>query len=76
MSETDHVSNYARKHAWLSRNALWGFDVPEPKPWKKAHTGGQGSRPCRYAADVAEKIAAVLREWAEQAKKRGDHVDE
>lgn len=29
-------SNYARKRAWLLKNAMWGFDVPEPKPWKRA----------------------------------------
>lgn len=28
-------SNYARKRAWLRRHAMWGFDVPEPKPWKR-----------------------------------------
>lgn len=29
-------SNYARKKIWLHKNAMWGFDVPEPKPWKRA----------------------------------------
>lgn len=26
-------SKYARKHAYLSKNGLWGFQVPSPKPW-------------------------------------------
>ncbi len=28
-------SNYARKFAWLNSNGLWGFEVPDPKPWRK-----------------------------------------
>ena len=29
-------SNYARKKKWLkSNNVDFGFQVPEPKPWKK-----------------------------------------
>ena len=27
-------SNYARKARYLKRVGLWGFQVPEPKPWK------------------------------------------
>jgi len=27
-------SNYERKHEYLSRNGLWGFEVSNPKPWK------------------------------------------
>jgi endonuclease YncB( thermonuclease family) len=29
-------SQYARKKAYCHKNGVWGFDVPEPKPWKKA----------------------------------------
>lgn len=66
MSTGRKTSNYARKHAYLSRHALWGFEVPEPKPWKRRAEMGEGAivsanRPCRYAADVAAKIAAELR---------------
>lgn len=27
-------SRYARKSAWLARHGKWGWEVPEPKPWK------------------------------------------
>ena len=27
-------SNYARKREYLNRNGGYGFDYPEPKPWK------------------------------------------
>lgn len=27
-------SNYARKKAYLRRHNVFGFQVPEPKPWK------------------------------------------
>ncbi len=40
-SSDDHVgkSRYARKKSWMRANSsvggeLWGFQVPEPKPWK------------------------------------------
>ena len=29
-------SQYARKHAYCSKHGVWGFEVAEPKPWKKA----------------------------------------
>lgn len=29
-------SKYARKYAWLHAHGMWGFDVPQPKPWKSA----------------------------------------
>jgi hypothetical protein len=28
-------SNYARKRDWCRRNGKWGFEVSEPKPWKR-----------------------------------------
>jgi hypothetical protein len=27
-------SKYGRKKQWLDRKGLYGFQVPEPKPWK------------------------------------------
>ena len=33
-SEGGNESNYARKKAYCRKNAVWGFEVPEPKPWK------------------------------------------
>lgn len=33
-------SNYARKRKWCARNGKWGFEVPEPKPWKKRGAKG------------------------------------
>lgn len=29
-------SNYARKKAYCNKNGVWGWEVEEPKPWKKA----------------------------------------
>jgi hypothetical protein len=29
-------SKYGRKKAWCAKNGKWGWEVPEPKPWKKA----------------------------------------
>ena len=29
-------SQYARKHAYCSKHGVWGFEIAEPKPWKKA----------------------------------------
>lgn len=56
------VSTYARKHSYLARKGLWGFDVGEPKPWKKATEGGsQGNNRCRYAAEIAAKIEEISR---------------
>ena len=34
-------SKYARKHTYCVKNDVWGFEVPEPKPWqKKIETAG------------------------------------
>jgi hypothetical protein len=30
-------SNYGRKKAYCAAHGVWGWEVPEPKPWKKAH---------------------------------------
>lgn len=30
-------SNYARKRKYCIKNNVWGFEVPIPKPWKKAN---------------------------------------
>jgi len=27
-------SQYAKKYAYLNSTGLWGWEVPEPKPWK------------------------------------------
>jgi hypothetical protein len=27
-------SKYGRKRRWLDRMGFWGFEIPEPKPWK------------------------------------------
>ncbi len=27
-------SLYAKKRAYCLKNGVWGFEVPEPKPWK------------------------------------------
>lgn len=32
---TRGTSRYARKRAYLTKAGLWGFQVPEPKPWKR-----------------------------------------
>lgn len=29
-------SSCARKVRYLNKNGLWGFEVPEPKPWRRA----------------------------------------
>ncbi len=29
-------SNYARKKAYCHKHGVWGFEVPIPKPWKRA----------------------------------------
>jgi hypothetical protein len=29
-------SRYAKKHKYCIKNGVWGFEVPEPKPWKGA----------------------------------------
>lgn len=34
MLKAGHKSRYARKREWLARNQKFGFEVPEPKPWK------------------------------------------
>ena len=69
------VSNYSRKLSYCARNGVWGWEVPEPKPWRKRAEDGSVSsfrlnRPCRYAADVSEKIAAQLKVQEEQARMR------
>lgn len=30
-------SNYARKRAYCVKHGVFGFEVPHPKPWKKAN---------------------------------------
>jgi len=37
------MSKYAKKRAFLHRHALWGWQVPEPKPWKRKGAGKAGS---------------------------------
>jgi hypothetical protein len=48
---------------------MWGFDVPEPKPWKKgALSEGAivaSNRPCRYAAEISAKIELIERSSGE-----------
>ncbi len=34
MVRAGHKSRYARKREWCARNGVFGFEVPEPKPWK------------------------------------------
>ena len=29
-------SNYARKRKYCLRHGVWGWEVPYPKPWRKA----------------------------------------
>jgi hypothetical protein len=29
-------SNYARKRAWCDKHGVWGWEVPEPKPWRSS----------------------------------------
>ena len=31
-------SQYALKKAYCHKNGVWGFEVPEPKPWKKSRS--------------------------------------
>jgi hypothetical protein len=75
MSDAKPQSNYARKHSYLSRNGLWGFEVAEPKPWKKARAGGEGAvvqtnRPCRYGAEIATRNVEIVRMQVEQEARR------
>lgn len=60
-------SNYSRKSDWTSRNGVWGFEVPEPKPWKRGSRAGvdatKQNRPCRYAVSIAALIAEGERRW-------------
>jgi endonuclease YncB( thermonuclease family) len=35
--EGEGESQYARKKAYCQKNGVWGFEVPEPKPWKKSN---------------------------------------
>lgn len=28
------VSRYARKKKYCDKHGVWGFEVPEPKPWR------------------------------------------
>ena len=39
MSSPSGESKYGRKKAWCFKNAKWGFEVAEPKPWKKVKGG-------------------------------------
>lgn len=34
MKNPGFKSKYARKVAYLNHEGGWGFDYPEPKPWK------------------------------------------
>jgi hypothetical protein len=34
MGNAGQISKYARKHAWCAAHGVFGFQVPEPKPWK------------------------------------------
>ena len=34
MTKPKGKSKYARKRAYCHFNKVWGFEVPEPKPWK------------------------------------------
>lgn len=36
MAQPGYESNYARKSKYLTRHGGWGFDYPDPKPWKRA----------------------------------------
>jgi len=31
-----HVSDYARRRDFCRKNGVWGFQVSEPKPWKRS----------------------------------------
>jgi len=32
--DAGYESPYARKRAWCMARGVWGWEVPEPKPWK------------------------------------------
>lgn len=32
--DVNGVSRYGRKKAYCAANGVWGWEVPEPKPWK------------------------------------------
>jgi hypothetical protein len=34
MKTPGESSNYAKKAKYLAKHNVFGFDVPEPKPWK------------------------------------------
>ena len=34
MARPGAKSNYAKKRQFLVKNGGWGFEYPEPKPWK------------------------------------------
>ena len=34
MKKSAESSNYYKKSKYLSKHNLWGFEVPEPKPWR------------------------------------------
>jgi hypothetical protein len=36
MSKEGGESDYARKRDYCNKHGVWGFEVPEPKPWKKS----------------------------------------
>lgn len=36
MKNSGGRSHYARKRAYCIRNNVWGFNVPEPKPWRES----------------------------------------
>ena len=37
--EPGGMSRYARKAAYCNKHGAWGFEVPEPKPWRGADEG-------------------------------------
>ena len=34
VGHAEGTSRYARKYKYLHVHGLWGFEVPEPKPWR------------------------------------------
>jgi desulfoferrodoxin (superoxide reductase-like protein) len=36
MKRNGGESTYARKRDYCNKHGVWGFEVPEPKPWKKS----------------------------------------
>jgi hypothetical protein len=36
MKNPGGASKYARKHAYCLKHGVWGFEVSNPKPWKKS----------------------------------------